>query len=108
MTQFDLFTSHDNFVLAFYRLRNAHKNFYKSIYYEDLKIFGLFLDENVDNLINLIKQQIYNPEKCHKFFIPKKDNLVRPLSMLTFIDMLVYQAINNVIADVTYDIISPY
>lgn len=108
MTQYDIFLTPNNFKLAFERLKTASRNLYKSIYYEDLKIFGLYLDENIETVISNIKQDIYKPEKCHKIFIPKKDNLVRPLSMLTFIDLLVYQAITNVIADTSYDIISPY
>lgn len=108
MTQYEKFLTSSNFKLAFDRLKTALRNLYKSIYYEDLKIFGLYLDENIETVITSIKQDIYKPEKCHKIFIPKKDNLVRPLSMLTFIDLLVYQAITNVIADTAYDIISPY
>src|SRR5690554_3130884 len=108
MTQYDIFLTSSNFKLAFDRLKTASRNLYKSIYYEDLKIFGLYLDENIETVISSIKQDIYKPEKCHKIFIPKKDNLVRPLSMLIFIDLLVYQAITNVIADTAYEIISPY
>ncbi len=108
MTQYEQFLTSDNFKLAFVRLRNASRNLYKSIYYEDLRIFGLFLEENIDTTINQIKQDIYKPEKCHKIFIPKKDNLVRPLSILTFIDLLTYQAMANVIADSSFDVIAPY
>lgn len=108
MTQYDNFLKPENFKLAFERLKTASRNLYKSIYYEDLKIFGLYLDENIETVISNIKQDIYKPEKCHKIFIPKKDNLVRPLSMLTFVDLLVYQAMTNVIADTAYNIISPY
>lgn len=108
MTQDEKFLSEDNFRLAFLRLQTAPRNLYKSIYYEDLKIFELFLDENIKSVINQIRQKTYRPEKCHKIFIPKKDNLVRPLSILTFIDLLIYQAMVNVIADIAYETISPY
>ncbi|WP_294275988.1 reverse transcriptase domain-containing protein [uncultured Chryseobacterium sp.] len=108
MIQYDSFLMSENFKLAYERLKTASRNLYKSIYYEDLRIFGLYLDENIETVITNIRQGIYQPEKCHKIFIPKKDNLVRPLSMLTFIDLLVYQAIVNIIADTAYDTISPY
>lgn len=108
MKQFDDFLSLENFHLAFERLKTAQKNLYKSIYYEDLRIFELFLTENIQTLTSDIKEGIYKPQKSHKIFIPKKDNLVRPLSMLTFIDLLVYQAITNIIADYSYDFICPY
>src|SRR3954468_15574297 len=106
MEQFELFLTVDNFKLAFTRLKTSQRNIYKSIYYEDLKIFGLYLEENITSLINDIKRGIYKPSKCYKFFIPKKDNLVRPLSMLLFTDLLVYQSLINVIADASYDLIS--
>ena len=35
--------------------------------------------------------------------IPKKNELVRPLSMLKFTDLIVYQAIVNTLADFSYD-----
>ncbi|AOC93645.1 Group II intron-encoded protein LtrA [Flavobacterium anhuiense] len=108
MTQYEQFLTPENFKLAFIRLKTASRNLYKTIYYEDLRTFGLYLDENIDSTIVQIKNEIYKPEKSHKIFIPKKDNLVRPLSILTFIDLLIYQAITNVIADSSNDIIAPY
>lgn len=108
MTQYDQFLTSENFKLAFLRLKTASRNLYKTIYYEDLRIFGLYLDENIESTINVIRNDIYEPEKSHKFFIPKKDNLVRPLSVLTFLDLLTYQAMANIIADNSYDIIAPY
>lgn len=108
LSHYEKFLSIENFQLAFVRLSTASRNFYKTIYYEDLKIFELFLQENLRSVINLVRQGIYTPEQCHKIFVPKKDYFVRPLSMLTFIDLLVYQALVNVIADQSYDLISPF
>ena len=106
--QINDFLSVDNFRLAFDRLRTANRNTYKELYYEDLKIFGLCLDENIKILLNELRQEIFNPESSYKIFVPKKNNLVRPLSLLKFIDLLVYQGIINVIADVVADVVSPY
>lgn len=106
--QYDKFLTYNNFYLAFRRLQTASRNLYKQLYYEDLKIFGFFITENINSLINEIKQEIYKPEKSYKIFIPKKDNLVRPLSLLKFKDLLIYQAIINIIADYVHDYIYPY
>lgn len=108
MSQYEQFLTKENFKLAFLRLKTASRNLYKTIYYEDLKLFELFLDDNIYILIKNIQNGIYKPKKCHKIFIPKKDNFIRPLSMLYFIDLLVYQAIVNIIADTAYDKIYPY
>ncbi len=108
VNQFENFLTLENFHLAFVRLQTASKDLYKELYYEDLKIFGLFLDENIKLVLNEIEQGIFQPESSYKIFVPKKNNLVRPLSLLKFKDLLVYQAIINTIADVVYDDIAPY
>ena len=104
--QFEKFLIYDNFELAFLRLKTTQRNLYKSLYYPELKIFENFLLQNINTLIEQIKNKTYTPEKAHKIFIPKKNNLVRPLSILTFRDLLVFQALTNVIAEVAYDKIS--
>lgn len=107
-SQFEDFLTLENFHLAFNRLQTAARALYKELYYEDLQIFGLFLDENIKLLVHEIEQEIFKPESSYKIFVPKKNNLVRPLSLLKFKDLLVYQAIINVIADNVYSDISPY
>jgi len=106
--QFNNFLTLDNFALAFKRLQTASRNLYKELYYEDLQIFGLFLEENITLLLNEIDQGIFKAESSYKIFFPKKNNLIRPLSLLKFKDLLVYQAIINIIADTVYDDIAPY
>jgi len=106
--QVESFLSTENFRLAFQRLQTAPRNFYKELYCEDLKIFGFFLEENIESILTEIRQNIFKPEGSYKIFIPKKNNLVRPLSLLKFKDLLVYQAVINTIADVAYDNIAPY
>ena len=88
-------------------MKTAQRNLYKSIYYSDLKIFETFLHSNIQTLIEQLKTKTYKPERAHKIFIPKKNELVRPLSMLKFTDLLVYQAIVNIVADYAYDKIAP-
>ena len=108
--QFDFaqFLKSENFRLAFQRLQTAPGSLYKELYREDLKIFGLFLEENIKSLLNEIEQNIFKPENSYKIFLPKKNNLVRPFSLLKFKDLLVYQALINMISDSVYDEIYPY
>ena len=105
---FDDFLTPENFHLAYQRLQTASRSLYKELYYEDIKIFGFPLDQNISILLNEIEQDIFEPESSYKIFIPKKNNLFRPLSLLKFKDLLVYQAIINTIADAVYDEIAPY
>ena len=70
--QFNSFLSKDNFILAFKRLQTAPRNLYKELYGEDLQIFGLFLEENIKNLLNEIDTNIFKSESSYKIFIPRK------------------------------------
>jgi hypothetical protein len=108
LNQFNKFLSEDNFHLALKRLQTASRDIYKNLYYQDLKIFSLFAEENINTLLNEIEQKIYEPECSYRIFVPKKNGLVRPLSLLKFKDLLVYQAIVNTISDIVVDHISPY
>jgi hypothetical protein len=105
---FDNFLTSENFHLAYERLKTASRSLYKELYYEDIKIFGLFLEKNISILLNEIEQNIFKSKSSYKIFIPKKNNLLRPLSLLKFKDLLVYQAIINTIADAVYDEVAPY
>ena len=69
---FDDFLTPENFHLAYQRLQTASRNLYKDLYYEDIKIFGFFLEKNISILLNEIEQDIYKPESSYKIFIPKK------------------------------------
>lgn len=105
--QFESFLSEENFYLAFKRLQTVDGYvFYKSLYRPDLNYFGLYMEDNIKFLLHKIKEDIYNPQSSYKIYIPKKNNLIRPLTLLHFEDLLVYQAIINIIGDILYDEIS--
>lgn len=102
VTQYDMFLSKDNFILAYYRLLYMPDNLhYSHFYQEDLNSFGMFLNSNVEQLINEISTSTYRPHPVDRFYIPKKDNLARPVALLYFTDLLIYQAICNVIMEAT-------
>lgn len=102
--QFEKFLDKENFILAYFRLQNAPNNLRNEVfYYEDLDSFGTFLNKNIEQLISDIRDSKYTPIQAERYYIPKKNHLARPVSLLYFIDLLVYQAICNVILDVTKD-----
>lgn len=101
-TQFEKFLSKDNFILAYYRLLYMPDNLHYSHFYkEDLNSFGMFLNSNIEQLLNEISTSTYHPHSVERFYIPKKDNLARPVVLLYFTDLLIYQAICNVIMEAT-------
>ncbi len=95
--QFEEFVAMTNFEIAFNRIKYSTRSRYKNFYKRDLESFSLFLTQNIDQTINDIKEQKYAPTKIERYYIPKKNNLARPISLLYFIDLLVYQALCNVI-----------
>lgn len=105
--QYTEFLTYDNFYLAFKRLQTVDGfTLYKNLYRPDIEFFGFFLEESIDLLVHQIRENIYEPKNGVKIYIPKKNNLVRPLTLLNFNDLLVYQALINVIADVVFDDLS--
>jgi hypothetical protein len=106
--QFERFLSKDNFTLAYLRIKTTQRNPYKDFFYRDFRAFELFFDENIDQLILEVSEGIYTPSNCEKYYMPKKRNLARPITMLTLIDQIVYQALANIIADIFHPLMSRY
>jgi hypothetical protein len=97
----NMFLSKKNFLLAFKRLQTAGRSLYKDLYIPDLKIFGQFLDSNINTLITSIDEGTYEFNESIKYYLPKPSGTVIPITLPSFTDLLIYQAIVNVIASVT-------
>ena len=106
--QYYQFFSIENFKLAYMRIKTSARDQYKEFYYEDFKLFELYFDDNISQLIHEVKEGIYSPSSCEKYFMPKKNNLARPMTMLTLLDQILYQAIANVIADICHSKLKKY
>lgn len=103
MDLYERFLSKENFELAYSRLKHAPNNEYKFFYEKDSDVFGFLLGNNIEQLINEIKSNKYKPQKVCRYYVPKKNYLTRPISLLNFVDLLVYQAIANVLMDEVQD-----
>lgn len=97
MGLYERFLTKENFELAYSRIKHAPNNTYKFFYKKDIEVFGLLLGQNINQLINEIVTHKYEPQPVCRYYIPKKNYLTRPISLLNFIDLLVYQAIANVL-----------
>ncbi|KIE18322.1 hypothetical protein DS62_11810, partial [Smithella sp. SC_K08D17] len=56
-------------------------------------------DENLTQLSNRLISNTYEPSEILRFYIPKHSGLHRPITFLHLDDLIVYQAIANIIAD---------
>jgi len=108
--KWDKFLSYDNFKSAFDRLKTAPMHEHKNLYRDELIAFEMFLDENLLTIIELLKDDGYTNlnQKAYKFYLPKPKGLVRPITHLSFVDLIVYQALCNVVADAFQEILKPY
>lgn len=98
------FLSTENFRLAFYRVvRSSHKD-YKSFYRHLFPSYGLALDENAKRLSRAIKGGAYRPNDATLIFQPKSSGVLRPLTLLTFRDLIVYQAMANYVANAFFPV----
>jgi retron-type reverse transcriptase len=92
------FLSYENFEFAFTRIVRGSNKEYKSFYRHLFSSYNLSLKENLQDLIDDIKRGTYVPCKPTVIFHPKKSGVLRPLTLLSLMDLIVYQAIVNRIA----------
>ncbi len=72
-----------------------YKNFFRSL----LEAYELSLDENIRDLRQRIKNNVYVPQPPLRIYKPKPSGLQRPLSLLHIEDQIVLQAITNLVAE---------
>ena len=92
------FLSESNFTLAFTRLVRSGNKEYKHYYRHLLQAYGLALEKNIADLRAAIRDGRYRPARPLVVYQPKKSLILRPLTLLSVTDLVVYQAIANVIA----------
>ena len=93
------FTSQSNFELSFTRVIRGQNREYKLFYRHLFPAFNLALADYCRDIIDDIRRHTYMPEKGTLVFQPKQSGILRPLRLLSLRDLIVYQAIANVIAN---------
>jgi Reverse transcriptase (RNA-dependent DNA polymerase) len=92
------FLSHQNFDLAFTRIVRAGNKEYKTFYRHLFPSFNLALPGSLKDVIEELKRGTFDPEKPTVVYQPKKSGILRPLTLLSLRDLIVYQAIVNLVA----------
>lgn len=88
-----------NFRMAFDRILRGSNRDYKRFYRHLLPTYGVAIEDVARDLSAVISRGEYEPATPTLVFVPKPSGVLRPLSILTFTDLLVYQAIGNTVAD---------
>jgi hypothetical protein len=102
------FVSLRNFELAYTRvLRGVNKD-YKQFYSHLFPSYTIALRENLVDLIDDVRRGTYKPSPATVIFQPKRTGVLRPLSLLSLRDLIVYQALANQIANAMEPVQSKY
>lgn len=102
MTLWERFANYDNFLLAWQRTVNCSSR----IVHDELglRIFAYNLQANLEDLVRKVQAEDfpYTPLADHKVYVPKPSTTLRTMSLMAVPDLIVYQALVNVIADETH------
>jgi hypothetical protein len=99
MTALSDFQDRNNLDRAWRWIRNNPDPTYKRYCSEFYSRFAVADDLIIDDLQQRLQRGFYEPSHSCKFLIPKKSGILRPYSILTVEDQIVYQALVNVIAE---------
>lgn len=96
------FATFENFQLAWQRTVNVSSRMIT----DDLgkEVFAYNLEVNLRELLHQVQAEdtLYRPQPDHKVYVPKPSTTLRTMSLMSVPDLIVYQALTNVIADTTY------
>lgn len=73
----------------------TYKHYCRGLY----QTFAIAEDALLDDLADRLKRNIYTPSHASKLYFPKSSGILRPYSILTVEDQIVYQAAVNVVAE---------
>ena len=96
------FANYENFLLAWQRTVNVTSRMLNDKL--GMKTFAYNLQANLEDLVQQIKAEDfpYLPLADHKVYLPKPSTTLRTMSLMAVPDVIVYQALVNVIADISH------
>ena len=89
----------DNLKQAWLWTRTNPDAQYKSYFRHIYKAYSLAIDERIEDLHRRLKSGTYKPVHATKIYLPKKSGILRPYTLLSIEDQILYQALANVIAE---------
>lgn len=91
-----------NLKKAWFWLKTSQDAFYKQYSRHLYRAFSLAEDELLLNLSKSLLNGSYQPSFSTKIYVPKKSGILRPITLLTIEDQIVYQALANIVAEKMY------
>jgi hypothetical protein len=102
MGDLDRLRQTDNLKRAWRWIQSNPDAAYKSYFRLQYQQFAVAEDALITDLADRLRRGIYEPEAACKIFQPKASGILRPISLLTVEDQIVYQAATNLIAENLY------
>lgn len=99
MADLDRLRAKDNLQRAWRWIQSNSDATYKSYFRQLYRNFSVADNALLDELSSRLKRSVYNPQKACKLFFPKSSGILRPYSLLTVEDQIVYQAAANIVAE---------
>lgn len=90
--------SYENLELAWFRIKTSQITYYKNYYRNLILAYELSVKENIQRLSERISGGSFKPKGVLRFYLPKASGLHRPVTFLHVDDLIVYQALANIIA----------
>lgn len=98
----DKFATIDNFILAWQRTVNCSSRMMQDEL--GMMVFAHDLQANLEDLLRKVQAEDYpyTPLADHKVYVPKPSTTLRTMSLMAAPDLIIYQALVNVIADTSH------
>ena len=99
MADLDQLRSRENLRRAWRWIRSNGDASYKSYFRPLYQNFAVAEELLLDDLGDRLRRDIYEPQSATKLYHPKASGILRPISLLSVEDQIVYQAAANLIAE---------
>jgi Reverse transcriptase (RNA-dependent DNA polymerase) len=102
------FVSLPNFEVAWERIARGSNSQYKRLFSHLYPSYRFALRTILKDLLSEVRAGRYRPSPATVVYFPKSTRILRPITLLSINDQVVYQAITNVIANKFYASLRPY
>lgn len=96
---YDKMCSLDNLRRAYRWVQSNPDAQYKNYYRDSYSAYAASSDHNLRRLRKNLIRKAYDPGHAAKVYVPKPSGILRPITLLTVNDQIVYQACVNIIAE---------
>lgn len=92
-------STHTNLDRAWLRVRTSTDYAYKLYFRHIYNAVALISDDVLSDIRDRLRSGTFRPSASAKLFFPKATGILRPVTLLSVEDQIVYQAIGNVVGD---------